>query len=238
MGERSKTAVITGGTGQLGSVVTLAMIKDGWHVVVPCRDMDAGSQLQSGLPKGMEQSCTLVEADLTVERDVERLAERASCRSGRIDALVNLVGMFSFGTKIHELPAEKWHQVMDVNLTGVFLACKHVLPAMLKSGRGCIVNTASKAAVDIQPGAGVYAVAKAGVITLTQVLREELKDTSITVNAIMPGIIDTPVTRELMPKGDPSRWVKREQIAETVVSLCNGRVAGVSGSVLCMFGRL
>jgi NAD(P)-dependent dehydrogenase (short-subunit alcohol dehydrogenase family) len=109
---------------------------------------------------------------------------------------------------------------------------------MRESGTGRIVNVSSKAAVDIQPGAAAYAVSKAGVVTLTRALREELKGTDITVNAIMPGIIDTPVTRELMPDADRSTWVSPQSVADVLVALCGEGLSAASGSVLRLFGGL
>jgi NAD(P)-dependent dehydrogenase (short-subunit alcohol dehydrogenase family) len=128
--------------------------------------------------------------------------------------------------------------MMALNLKSAFLCCKHVLRAMRRTGEGRIINVASKACLDIQPGAAAYAVAKGGVVTLTRALREELKDARISVNALMPSIIDTPVTRELMPDGDPDRWVKPQQIADAVVALCGEGCGAVSGSVIRMFGAL
>ena len=109
---------------------------------------------------------------------------------------------------------------------------------MRRAGRGRIINVSSKACEDIQPGASAYAVSKGGILTLTRALREELKDTEITVNAIMPSVIDTPVTRKIMPAGDPEKWVKPAEIADILLSLCGDGCRAVSGSTLRLFGGL
>ncbi len=238
MSEEEKIAVVTGGGGHVGTVVVRVMIEEGWHVFVPRRPRDSRNDTEETAEPETQGLHTEVEANLTTEDDVMELMEQAGRRTGRIDALINLVGMFNSGEDIHELSIDKWNRVIDVNLTSVFLCCKHVLPRMIRAGGGCIINTTSKAAIDIQAGASAYAVAKSGVITLTEALREELRDTGITANAIMPGIIDTAATRKLMPKGNPEKWVKPEQIAETVITLCRGELGGINGSVLKMFGAM
>ncbi len=238
MSEEEKIAVVTGGGGHVGTAVVGAMTGEGWHVFVPRRPGGSRNGTEQAAEPGTQGLCTRVEADLTAEGDVMELMERAGRRTGRIDALINLVGMFHFGEDIHKLSLDKWKEVIDVNLTSVFLCCKHALPLMIGAGGGCIINTTSKAAIDIQAGASAYAVAKSGVITLTEALREELRDTGITANAIMPGIIDTAATRKIMPKGNPEQWVKPEQIAETVVTLCRGELEGINGSILKMFGSM
>ncbi len=238
MSETKKLAVVTGGTGHVGKILIPKMLNSGWHVVVPWRSKSSWEEFHRSLSDHEQNTCTGIEADLTVESDVQRLMEKAGRESGQIDALVNLVGMFFFGTKIHEMTRKKWDTVMDVNLTSTFLCCKHVIPFMLRSREGAIVNFSSKAAVDIQSGAAAYAVAKSGVITLTEAMREELKDTDVTVNAIMPGIIDTAATRKLMPNADHEKWTRPDHIAEAVMSLCEGKLENVSGNVLRMFGKM
>ncbi len=238
MNKSTKLAVVTGGTGHVGRRLIPKMIDSGWHVVAPWRSTSSWEEFYSSLSSDSQNACTGIEADLTNDSNVRSLMENTYQRFDRIDALINLVGMFSFGTGIHEMTCDKWHAILDVNLTSVFLCCKHVLPAMLGSGQGSIVNFSSKAAVDIQPGAAAYAVAKSGVITLTEALREELKNTDITVNAIMPGIINTEATRRLMPKANHSKWTQPDHITDTIISLCNGSLKNVSGSVLRMFGKM
>ena len=233
-----QVAVITGGTGHLGSVVTLRFLDGGAMVAVPWRHEDGWRELEGRLSEEQRERCLGVRADLTDEEQVRELMGAAAERFGALDILLNLAGAYAFGRKLWETDAATWERMMAVNLRTAFLCSKHALPAMLKAGRGRIVNVSSKACEDLQPGAAAYAVAKAGLLTLTGALREELKGTGVTVNAVMPSIIDTPATRELMPKADPAKLVTPEQVADALVALCGDECDGVSGSVLRLFGSL
>ncbi len=239
MADNAKVAVVTGGAGNVGTETVKILAENSWQVFVPWRKKNSWDELMEEMShSGLQDSCTGIEADLTVEGDVEKLMHQAAeAAEGKIRALVNLVGMFKFGTEVRDTPLSEWNMVMDVNLKSVFLCCKHAVPAMQQNG-GYIINTTSKAAIDLQPGAAAYAVAKSGIITLTEILREELKYSDVQTNAIMPGIIDTPVTRRLMPNGNPEKWVKPQQIAQKILHICEGYFDGIDGSVLRMFGDM
>ena len=238
MSAETCVAVITGGTGNLGRVVTERFLREGREVAVPWHKEEEWKNLQEGLDPEMPGRCWGIQVDLTDEDQVKDFVDKVMSRFGRIDHLLNLVGGFSFGSNIWEIELRDWERMMDMNLRTCFLCCKHALPPMLEAGAGSIVNVSSKACEDIQPGAAAYAVAKGGVRTFTRALREELKGTGVTANAIMPSIIDTPVTRELMPDASPEKWVRPEQIASVLLWLCGGGSEAVSGSVLRLFGEL
>ncbi len=233
-----KVAVITGGTGNLGTVVTRRFLQQGARVVVPWHSEESWHSLRRELGDGLAADCRGIGADLTDEEQVRKVMDFAVDQFGNIDAQLNLVGGFAFGQRVWETELATWDKMMERNLKTAFLCCKHALKAMRQSGAGCIVNVSSKAAIDLQPGATAYAVAKGGIITLTRALREELKGTGIAVNAIMPGIIDTPVTRELMPEADHDSWVQPGQIAHVLATLCGGDMPALEGSVLRLFGGL
>jgi NAD(P)-dependent dehydrogenase (short-subunit alcohol dehydrogenase family) len=238
MGLSGRVAVITGGTGNLGRLVAERVLDEGAMVAVPWRTEQKWRDFEAGLPERQRERCLGVRADLTDEDQVARLMRSARERFGALDILLNLAGAYSFGRRLWETDAAAWDRMMALNLRTAFLCAKHAVPAMLEAGRGRIVNVSSKACEDLQPGAGAYAVAKAGLITLTRALRQELKGTGVTANVIMPSIIDTPETRGLMPDGDADRWVKPEQIADALVALCSEECDAVSGSVLRLFGGL
>ena len=235
---KDKTAIVTGGAGNLGSVVTRRLLDEGARVIVPWYKEDNWQALLADLPDQLSHHCEGRAADLTREEDVRSTIQTAVERFEGLDILLNLVGGFAFGKKVWETDAGLWDKMMEMNLKSAFLCCKHAVPHMIERGSGRIVNVTSKACVDVQPGAAAYAVSKGGVITLTRALRQELKGTGVTVNAIMPGIIDTPVTRELMPNADTEKWASRGEIADALVALCTDRLHGVSGSVLRLFGDL
>lgn len=235
---KAAAAVITGGAGHLGTAVTLRFLQEGAMALVPWHSEDKWDALAGSLPEETTARLIGCRTDVTDEGEVEEAMTLAEERFGKVDVLLNLVGGFAFGENIWETAESTWDRMMALNLKSAFLCSKHALRLMRREGRGRIVNVASKAAVDIQPGAAAYAVAKSGVVTLTRALREEVKGTDITANAVMPSIIDTPVTRDLMPDADFETWVTPEQIADALVALCSDTMRAVDGSVLRVFGAV
>jgi NAD(P)-dependent dehydrogenase (short-subunit alcohol dehydrogenase family) len=124
-----------------------------------------------------------------------------------------------------------------MNLRTAVVCCKAVLPAMLERGTGCIINIGAGAAARAGAGMGAYTASKAGVQRLTESLSEEVKDRGITVNAILPGTIDTPRNRADMPDADFSRWVAPEAIAAVIVFLASDAARAVTGAAIPVLGR-
>lgn len=233
-----RKAIITGGTGHLGREVVGAFLHEGYHVHVPWHSRNGWDELTESLDAAATPRLHGMQTDLTDEGKVRDFTSDVANQPGQLTTLLNLVGGFAFGSKVWETELGTWQKMLALNLTSVFLCCKHTIPHIQKASSGTIVNVSSKAALDVQPGSAAYAVAKGGVVTLTRALREELKGTSISINTIMPGIIDTPVTRDLMPDGDPSTWVRPGDIADALVAACSDQCQAVSGSVLRMFGSM
>ncbi len=233
-----KTAVITGGTGHLGRAVVARFLREGAGVLVSWRSEEEWRELEASIDDEFSDRLVGLRADVTDEEQVEGLMRTAVDRFGGLDALLNLVGGFAFGRNVWETDLATWDRMMDLNLKSAFLCSKHALPVMREAGRGAIVYVSSKACEDLQPGAAAYAVSKGALITLMRALREEVKDTGIRVNTIMPGIIDTPVTRRLMPKADTGKWVGPDEVADALVALCSERCGVASGSVIRLFGGL
>jgi NAD(P)-dependent dehydrogenase (short-subunit alcohol dehydrogenase family) len=158
----------------------------------------------------------VIRVDVTNPADTERLAAETERQFGRIDVLVNNAGILR-STRAHDVSAEEWHLVLDANLTGAFLCARAVYPALRASGHGRIVNVASMAGRATSTLGGVhYTTAKAGVLGLTRHLAREWATDGITVNAISPGIVDTPMVRG---SSDPSR------MAQVLASIPLGRLA-------------
>jgi NAD(P)-dependent dehydrogenase (short-subunit alcohol dehydrogenase family) len=175
-------------------------------------------------------------ADLA-DVDATRKAMAAiAMRFGGIDVLVNVAGGFRW-EKLEDGDIDTWDSLYSMNLRSAVVASKSALPAMLERGGGRIVNIGAGAAGKAGLGMGAYAASKAGVQRLTEALAEELKDRNITVNAILPGIIDTPRNRIDMPKADFSRWVRPDDIARVIVFLASADAAAITGAAIPVFGR-
>lgn len=152
--------------------------------------------------------------------------------------LLNLVGGHAGGDTVMDTSEDTWEKMMTLNLKSAFLCCKHALRYMIPQDYGRIVNVSSKVAADLPAKAAAYAVAKGGVISLTRCLAQELKGSSVSVAAVMPSIIDTPVTRAVRPQADFVKWVKPEDIVSVLVYLTSEQGLALNGAVVPIFGGL
>jgi NAD(P)-dependent dehydrogenase (short-subunit alcohol dehydrogenase family) len=175
--------------------------------------------------------------DLSDMEATRRVMAATAMRFGGIDVLVNIAGGFRW-EKLEDGDPETWDQLYAMNLRTAVVCCKAALPALLERGRGRIINIgAGAAAARAGAGMGAYTASKAGVQRLTESLAEEVKDRGITVNAILPGVIDTARNRVDMPDADFSRWVAPEAIAEVILFLASDAARAVTGASIPVFGR-
>ncbi|MEP6800414.1 MAG: SDR family NAD(P)-dependent oxidoreductase [Acidobacteriota bacterium] len=233
-----KTAVVTGGTGALGGAVVAALLAEGARVAVPYRKEGELERLRGDRSlDGHEDALSGGMLDLTDEAAVIAWAKSVARDLGRLDILVNAAGSFSGGTPVHETPWDVWHQQIDTNLKTAVLASRAVVPAMIRGGGGAIVNVSSRPAEGSGQGVGAYAASKRAILQLTEAMAAELRDQSITVNAILPSTIDTPANRRAMPAADPSRWVSPDEIARVVVFLAGPDARIVSGAHVPVYGK-
>jgi NAD(P)-dependent dehydrogenase (short-subunit alcohol dehydrogenase family) len=224
----TRTAIVTGGTGGLGAAVTARFLDEGWRVVVP---WVAEAELARVPPRaGLE----LVRADLFEPRAV---AEVAAAAGSSTRAVVNLVGGFAAGGRLHETDAEVLDEQLRLNLRPAWLVTAAALPAMLAAGDGAIVCVSSRAALQPFPGGAAYAVAKRAVLGLVDALHAEYAADGIRANAVLPSVIDTPGNRAAMPDADPSTWVPPARLAATVAYLCSPDAADTSGAHVPVHGR-
>lgn len=231
-----KVALITGGTGALGRAVTAALVEAGASVgvtyvvdgeVPECKEC-LGTRANAPL---------FIKANVTVEAEVQQLIQTMTQRLGRIDILLTLVGGYVGDLPVAQLPEATWDQMMNLNLKSAFLCCKHVVPVMQRGGGGRIVTVSSRAAIKVFPGISAYAAAKAGLLAFSDTLASEVLRDNITVNAILPSVIDTPANRKAMPGADYSAWVKPEEIARVLLFLCSDDSREISGAAIPVYGR-
>lgn len=231
----SGTAIVTGGTGGLGSAVVERLLRDGWRVVVPWIVPEELERLPD------HERLVAVEADLFQDEAVRQvLATAASVSDRPIRALVNLVGGFAMGAKVHETPVEEFERQFRLNLRPTYLMTAAAVPHLLENelpDRGAIVCVGSRAALQPFSGAAGYISSKAAVIAFSQAVATEYRNDGIRCNAILPSTIDTPGNRASMPKADHSKWVQPAQIAGVVAHLVSADASPISGAAIPVYGR-
>jgi NAD(P)-dependent dehydrogenase (short-subunit alcohol dehydrogenase family) len=223
-----RSVVVTGGTGGLGAAVTGTLLDAGWRVVVPWFAEDELARVEE------HERLTLVEADLTDPGSAGNVAEAAG---DSLRALVNLVGGFAMGGRVHETPVEDFERQLRLNLRPTYLMCAAALPRMLAVGDGAIVCVSSRAAVRPFAGAAGYITSKAAVLAFVDALHAEYRDDGIRANAILPSTIDTPANRAAMPDADFDTWVKPAEIARVISFLCSDGARVTSGGHVPVYGR-
>jgi NAD(P)-dependent dehydrogenase (short-subunit alcohol dehydrogenase family) len=222
---KDRIVVVTGALGVLGRAVAEAAAAAGATVVAVDR--------VAGTPPAKAQPAPPL--DLGDPQATQASFADIAKRHGRIDALVNIAGGFRWET-LADGAVETWDQLYQINVRTAVNACKAALPHLPAGGR--IVNIGAAGAVKAAAGMGAYAASKSGVARLTEALAEELKARDITVNAVLPSIIDTPANRADMPDADPSRWVTPQALAGVVVFLLGERAAAVTGALIPVTGRV
>jgi NAD(P)-dependent dehydrogenase (short-subunit alcohol dehydrogenase family) len=233
---KGKVAVIVGGEGPLGREVSKKFLAEGAKVLIGWYAEQEWEEAK-GLISAFKGQFSEMRVDATKEAEVQKLMQKAKDTFGSLDVLLHMVGMVHIGPMVWETDTAILDRLIDTNLKSAFLCAKHAIKIMLEKKSGRIVFFPARVAAEPQPRFGAYAVSKAGLITLTQVLREELKDTHITVNAVMPSVMDTFRTRH-MPNPEPDKWVKPSDIAELLCCLCSNECDALSGSILKVFGKL
>ena len=236
----NRVVIITGAAGNLGAAVAQRFRQAGARLVLVDRGV---GRLQGVIEAGPDcllegPEYLLVEGvDLNDATDVERMVQTAVERFGCIDLLINTVGGYHGGTPLQETSLEVGDFIMGLNARTVFVACRAVVPYLLKQGSGKVINVASRAALHGEAGASVYSASKSAVVSLTESLSAELKDAGINVNCVLPGLIDTPPNRAAMPSADYSRWVAPEAVADVMLFLASDAARAVHGAAIPVYGR-
>jgi NAD(P)-dependent dehydrogenase (short-subunit alcohol dehydrogenase family) len=224
-----KTIAVTGAFGALGTAVVRELLAQGAAVAAvdfaaAPRDPSTleGASLHGGVDLGQAEAAAEVFAAIRK-------------RHGRLDGLVNIAGGFRW-EKVPGGSLDTWDTMYRMNLRTAVSACQAALAHLPDGGR--IVNIGANGAVKAGAGMGAYAASKAGVARLTEALAEELKDRGITVNALLPSIIDTPANRADMPDADFARWVQPAQLADAIAFLLSERAGAITGALIPVVGRV
>jgi NAD(P)-dependent dehydrogenase (short-subunit alcohol dehydrogenase family) len=229
----AKVAIVTGASGNLGQACARAFAAAGAR----CALVGGSADKLAALYAADANTLLAGGLDLANEADARRVADMTLEKFGRIDILVNTVGGFRGGRKVHEDDLATWDAMERINLRTTLNACRAVAPHLVRQGAGRIVNVAARAALAGVAGLGAYGASKSAVIYLTQTLAAELKENGIGVNCVLPGTIDTPQNRRDMPNADFTKWVAPAAIADVILFLASDAARAVSGAAVPVYGR-
>jgi NAD(P)-dependent dehydrogenase (short-subunit alcohol dehydrogenase family) len=237
---RGRHAVVTGGATGLGCGIAQRLIESGGSVTL--WDRDAGAAEKAAWALGPRAFALKV--DVAQQASVTEAVAATLAQAGRIDALVNSAGITGPNLKLWDYPADAWREVMDVNLNGLFLCCREVVPQMRRQGYGRIVNIASVAGKEGNPNASAYSASKAAVIALTKSLGKELADTGVRVNCVTPAAVKTAIFDQMTPehiafmlsKIPMGRFGTVEEVAALVGWLCTEDCSFSTGAVFDLSG--
>jgi NAD(P)-dependent dehydrogenase (short-subunit alcohol dehydrogenase family) len=227
----SRVVAVTGASGALGRVVASEAVARGWSVAAIDFGHAPPPELEQALAKG---GLALNHVDLGKADDAKRAIEAVVERFGRLDALLNIAGGFVWQTLADGDPAN-WPRMFALNVETCANACRAALPHLVHSGTGRIVNVGAMGALNAAAGMGAYAASKAGVHKLTESLAQELKG-KVTVNAVLPSIIDTPANRKDMPDADFGKWVAPKDLAAVMLFLASPEAGAVTGALIPVTG--
>ena len=223
-----KVVVVTGALGALGSVVAMEALARGARVA----SVDHAPAPLPATPDRLD----LGGVDLTDATQARTAIDATISHFGRLDALINIAGGFAF-EKVADGDPKTWQRMYALNVTTALNASRAAIPHLSRSGAGRIVNIGAMGALQAGAGMGAYAASKAGVHRLTEALAAEQKG-SITVNAVLPSIIDTDANRASMPKADFTKWVRPKELADVILFLASDAASAVTGALLPVSGRV
>lgn len=242
--EQRKVAFVTGASSGIGRATAELFVMRGYATAIVDRDQEAGQQVERQLRSSGE--CIFIRCDVTDDVSVRQAVEQTVKTYGRLDAAFNAAGIDGeHGKATADCSMENWSRVMAVDLTGMFSCLRYEIPQMLKVGGGAIVNCASVAGIVGAPYVPAYVAAKHGVVGLTRAAALEYAAQKIRVNAVCPGMIDTPMSRKsmtpeitaaLLKESPTGRLGQPAEIAAVVLSLCDPSSSFLTGQAIAIDG--
>ncbi len=212
---KGKVALVTGGSRGLGRAIARALAAEGCKVVVTGRDESALAETSAAI--GSERGSVFARhCDVRNPESVATLTKAIRKQFGQIDILVNNAGIAHALATVDQLPLEAWREVLDTNLTGLFLVTKAILPLM--HAGATIINNLSISAKVVFPGMAAYNASKHGALGFTDTLREEMRPRGIRVIGLLPGATDTEIWRQFWPEAPREKMMSAESIAAAVVA--------------------
>jgi NAD(P)-dependent dehydrogenase (short-subunit alcohol dehydrogenase family) len=228
----NKVVLITGGTGALGSTVTKAFIASNAMATISTYIIDEEMENVKSEIKAAE----LIRSDITKEDEVKKLVSNVIEKHGHIHILINVVGGYLGGKSVAELDEKEWDTMMNMNLKSAFLISKHIIPIMVSTRYGKIVHISSRTGLRSDGYDSAYAASKSGLIRLVESISEEVKESNININCILPSVIDTQANRKAMPDADFNKWLKTEDLANVILFLCSEEAKAINGAAIPTYG--
>ena len=238
----NKVVLITGGAGQIGKAVAKRFLSEGANLALVDLNLEVLKRAAEEL--GMNDSHLLLAADVSDESQTKAYVDATVERFGQIDVFFNNAGITGSRQAIHEMDMARWQKLMDVNLRGILLGLKYVLPVMYKQNTGSVINTASQAGMRAQPCGADYCVSKAAILMLTKVGAIEAGPHGVRVNAILPGIVKSEMilqnnakmgiseeafAKQLAGMVPLGRWAELDEIAKAFLFLGSDEASYISG---------
>jgi NAD(P)-dependent dehydrogenase (short-subunit alcohol dehydrogenase family) len=223
-----KVIIVTGASGALGKVVAKTALAQGARV--------AGIDFALAQIPATQARLELGGVDLTDPAQAKTAIDQVVSHFGRLDALINIAGGFAFETVADGDP-KTWQRMYALNVTTALNASRAAIAHLTASSTGRIINVGAMGALQAGAGMGAYAASKAGVHRLTEALAAEHKG-KITVNAVLPSIIDTAANRASMPKSDFTKWVTPQELTDVILFLASDAASAVTGALLPVSGRV
>lgn len=232
----TKTVVITGGTGGLGTALIRRLISKDYRLAVTYLLPDEAQTFESEFEVD-EERLMLTRVDCTNPEAVNSYVKDVANRWGEIHGLCSLVGGWAGGRDVEETDDVRFERMLDLNLRSAFYAVRAVVPHLKEAGWGRIMLVGSRAAVDNFEAQAAFNIAKAGVVALGQSVATELDGTGVTANILMPSVIDTPATRRSLPYADYVNWPTPDEIAAVAEFILSEESGVMNGAKIPVYGR-
>lgn len=232
----SQVVVLTGGTGGLGTALARRLATRGARLAVTYLIPEEAAAFESvvDLP---EDRLLLRRVDSTSAEELHAFMKEVVETFGTIHAVCSLVGGWAGGRDIDETDDVRFERMLDLNLRSAFYAARAALPHLKRAEYGRLVLVGSRAAEDTPAGQAAFNAAKAGVVALAKSAAQELHDTRVTANAVMPSVIDTPATRAALPYSDYVSWPTPDEIAAVIEFVISGESGVISGAAIPVYGH-
>lgn len=224
-----KVVLVTGANGNLGRAVAKAFAVAGARLILVDRH-------GSGIGQGSERQHVL-EADLLDAQQIGQVAAQAIARWGQVNVVCNLAGGFAMGSCVHEAEADEWERMFDMNVRTVLNMSRALVPHLISTGSGKVINVGAYSSAKGLARMGPYVASKDALARLTESMSAELRDYRINVNAVLPGILDTPENRAAMPDADATRWVEPTALADVILFLASDAACAIHGALIPVVNR-